>query len=338
MWIYLILCLGAHARLGVSNGYYTVSDISYANWMGDNISKLASKSLKDITLPGTHDSGAYNLTDSLMPGDQKDIIEELLWVAEHLLQPVGEIVRGWGTSQDRTFYQQLEGGIRYFDIRAGWDSKTNTWRAFHLAIGNSIFDLLNEVKSFLDTHPYEIVVLEVSHFEGYPTAENIKALQEGILSIFGSLLIPPTDSLRTSIQDLVLKNTRAFITMDEVPMSGSVWDSNVIYNTYANSPKIDEMQSYNLEQIGKYMSGSYSSVLYKISWTLTPNANTILSSIFPGKPKSLISLADTANAQLTAFWNAQKATNSVMGNILIIDHFQTSSIMQSILEMNGLTS
>jgi hypothetical protein len=304
--------------------------------MGDNMYKLGYKSLLDITIPGTHDSGAYNLTDSLMPGDQSDNIEELIWVAEHLFKPVGDIIRGWATSQDRTFTQQLEGGIRYFDVRAGWDAKTNTWRAFHLVMGNSVLDLLREVKAFLDTHPKEIVILEVSHFEGYPTTENISELEAGIIDIFGSLLIPPTESLKTPIRDLIERGTRAFVAMDKVPIAGYVWDTDIIYNTYANSAKLSEMESYNIKQIANYMSGSYSNILFKISWTLTTDADTVLSSILPGTPNNLIELADTANTELTAFWTAQKAVNNRMGNILIIDHFQTSSIMATVLEMNGV--
>lgn len=336
MWVFLLLILGSHAHLRLPNVSSTVSDTSYSNWMGDNISKLGNKSLLDITIPGTHDSGAFNLTDRLMPGDQPDNIEQLIWVAEHLFKPVGDVIRAWATSQDRTFTQQLEGGIRYFDVRAGWDAKTNSWRAFHLVIGNPVFDLLREVKTFLDTHPKEIVILEVSHFEGYPTTDNIKELEEGIIDIFGSLLIPPTTSLKTPVKDLIERGTRAFVAMDKVPITGNVWDTDIIYNTYANSPKVSEMQSYNIKQIANYMSGSYSKVLFKISWTLTPNADTVLASILPKTPNTLIELADSANTELTAFWTSQKAVNNRMGNILIIDHFQTSSIMATVLEMNGL--
>jgi hypothetical protein len=38
--------------------------------------------------------------------------------------------------QDQTFYQQLEGGIRYVDLRSCWNG--TTWRTFHFELGNTV--------------------------------------------------------------------------------------------------------------------------------------------------------------------------------------------------------
>lgn len=46
------------------------------------------------------------------------------------------------------------------------------------------------------------------------------------------------------------------------------------------------------------MNGEHSDALFKISWTLTPNADTIIDAIFPDTPNTLLELAEQGNAQL----------------------------------------
>ncbi len=43
--------------------------IAPATWMRDMWTDIGNRTLAQVTLPGTHDAGAYNLTDALEPGD-----------------------------------------------------------------------------------------------------------------------------------------------------------------------------------------------------------------------------------------------------------------------------
>ena len=45
------------------------SGVSAAPWMASSFELLSNRTLRQITLPGTHDSGAYSLTTDLQPGD-----------------------------------------------------------------------------------------------------------------------------------------------------------------------------------------------------------------------------------------------------------------------------
>jgi hypothetical protein len=42
------------------------------NWMETIWADIGNRTLAQVTLPGTHDSGAYNLTAMLEPGDSGD--------------------------------------------------------------------------------------------------------------------------------------------------------------------------------------------------------------------------------------------------------------------------
>lgn len=336
LWISLFFFSAVEGNIRAYSTRYI--DLTYENWMGNSLGKIGDKSLKQITLSGTHDSGAYNLTDALMPDAESDTIEDLVWLSEHLMSPVGDIIRDWSESQDWTFYQQLQGGMRYLDLRAGWDNSTCTWKAFHMQIGNSILDLLTEVRAFLDSHPKEIVILEVSHFDGYPTQNDIFTLELMIVKLFNGLFIPTSISLNTTINTLLYNDYRVLIALDSFPVTTEyIWNTDILYNSYANTPSLAEMKSYNDDKVQEYMNGEHSSQLFKISWTLTPNSTTILTSILPWELNSLIELADLANSEFVDYWADQKIKGNKLGDIVLFDHFEFGWIMPVFYDMNGIS-
>lgn len=126
-----------------------------ANWMGDNRTKLITKSLKDIALPASHDAGAN--TDNRARTQTFSILDQL-------------------------FY-----GIRYFDIRPYYSgtktsvpidkSKLVTYHVLDAAAvpsfgiagvleGQSLQSIVTDVINFLDRHN-ELVILKISHFRNF---------------------------------------------------------------------------------------------------------------------------------------------------------------------------
>lgn len=88
-------------------------------WMFDNRAALADTTLLDITMPGTHDSGAFMLTNHIMPGS-------LPWPWIKLLDVLAKTGLGyvvqWAKSQTADIASQLHHGVRFFDFRAGASS------------------------------------------------------------------------------------------------------------------------------------------------------------------------------------------------------------------------
>lgn len=56
-------------------------------WIGNSMQYIGNKTLKQLTLPGTHDSGTYWLSDVPLPGDGSNIAEAATIVAESLFVP-----------------------------------------------------------------------------------------------------------------------------------------------------------------------------------------------------------------------------------------------------------
>lgn len=312
------------------------SSLTPQTWIGDSLGTIGNLTLKNITLPGTHDSGTYYLTDIPMPGDQPLIWEALFKLAELLNEDVAVVAKKWAQSQDKTFYQQMQGGIRYFDLRSGWNRTTKQWVTFHFLEGTMVRYLLQNITQYLIDYPKEIVVVEMSHFDGNPTKNDITELSNMVQDILGPYLYPVDYSLNFTINQMVSSGKRALVTMESGFDNITIWSGDAIHNTYADTADLTEMIAYNNKTVQAFMNSSHPNQYFKISWTLTPDSTVILDSIEPWKPQNLIALADTANKALPSFYNSISKNGWRMGNILIIDHFEKSQIMTVVWAMNGL--
>lgn len=87
----------------------------------------------DLAIPGSHDSGCI----------------EMPWYA---------------ATQDLTFAEQLERGVRYFDIRV--NDKGGDLVIFHSVVNGVDYEgVLRDIDEFMDAHPSEFLVLDFSHFK-----------------------------------------------------------------------------------------------------------------------------------------------------------------------------
>lgn len=330
---FFAVCIGILAKLRI---HVVAADPS--DWMRDQSRCIGHKSLLEITLPGTHDSGAYELTADLVPGYTSDNIEAIIYAAEAKGIPLEQAITSWSQAQDQDFYRQLQGGIRYFDLRAAWDTNSSSWRAAHFEFGNKIQVMLDDILRFVVQHPHELVVLEVSHLGGNPTSGNIDMLIQQLETTLGAVLFPRTEPITSPIASITAQGWNVLVTLeaDAVADHPSLWYANTLVNSYANSCELDSMIQFNHDKAVEIADLS-ETALYKLSWTLTPDAKCIVNGVRPRYPWGLIPLADTANGD--AFdeyiaWLKEKQLRPA--NILLIDHYQTSSLVQSLEYFNCL--
>ena len=105
--------------------------LDLSNWMQQKSNNLWNKTLLELTLPGTHDSGAYNLSHNIMPGSEPHFEDVIIDVAQELGLPVDEVVILWSKAQPYNLYYQLLNGSRYIDMRCGLWNVTNSWHTYH---------------------------------------------------------------------------------------------------------------------------------------------------------------------------------------------------------------
>jgi hypothetical protein len=313
-----------------------VFGIRTENWVGELLGVIGELTLKEVTLPGTHNSGAFALTTVRMDGDAPEDLESVFEVVEELNQGVGKVAQLWSITQKQDLEAQMHGGIRYFDLRVGWDKTTENWVTYHFFQGCAVEYLLRNISTFLQVYTKEIVVVEISHFEGDPKKDDVLQLKNMVLDILGQFLHPVDRTFKFTINKMVKSGKRAVVTMEKGYDNNNIWPPESIYNTYADTSDLAEMIQFNKDIVQQFMKENWMGQLFKVSWTLTPNPTTLLDSLIPGQPQSLIDLAKTANNALPAFWKYEKGNDCRIGNILIVDHYELSDIMLVVWEMNGL--
>lgn len=175
----------------------------YANWMLQN-TNIQDKKLRYICLPATHDTGTYGLTDILCPTDQKvfAFIEEKIayLVAELtraglppsidpaalLLEEAIGAVKGLATANNSTVAQQLEDGIRAFDLRVALDASDDTFKIYHGLFGPTLDSIYDQIADFLATYRGEIVYLNLSHFSPTLTSDQMDRFCQEVVYKLGA--------------------------------------------------------------------------------------------------------------------------------------------------------
>jgi hypothetical protein len=141
--------------------------------MADLEPYIKDRTLPTVVLPGTHNSGTYWLEEFAPPGC---IFDPTLKSYEKKC-PSGKcseegldvycgtvcMVSGWwARTQSQSIYDQLSGGVRYFELRfAKHDGK---FLIYHTLLGPDSEEIFSDVRRFIDEpgHQKEIIILDIS--------------------------------------------------------------------------------------------------------------------------------------------------------------------------------
>ena len=222
--------------LGLSLEDYPVVD---GPWMSQLASIIGPKALNQVAIPGTHDSGTYAITSSSPVG--LDLPSWVPWVrnaAKAAGLPVGAVIATWAIAQGQTFLQQLQGGVRYLDLRL--QNVGGQMNFVHGLTGAPLSDLLNDVSQFYTdaSNSQEIIFLDFQHTFGMD-ATATTSLMTQLQTSFGGLLIPPSVGTNVTLNTLWAGSGRIIVLYD---------DANTVSNTRssgaaASSPRTGEMCS-----------------------------------------------------------------------------------------------
>jgi hypothetical protein len=120
--------------------------VDRASWMQDHLNVLGTKTLRQIAVPGSHDAGMYVYGLATL-----------------------------GKTQDLNIYSQLVDGVRYFDLRPQYKSKTDEFVIHHgegvLNVeGPKLDEVLDQIARFMREGHRELAVLKFSHYEDFDQA------------------------------------------------------------------------------------------------------------------------------------------------------------------------
>ena len=168
----IIFCIGVIANGSCIDSYVNNKDLK--NWM-NNIND--NTLVNEIVMPGSHDGCSY----------------DMLWLGE---------------TQQFNIEQQLEMGVRYFDIRVNKTSD-NEFIIYHDIInGVKFLPILDSIKTFIMNNPSETLLLDFQHFKGNSQNDVLYFINEYLLN--NNLLVVNDTTLSDLefISSLTLKDSR----------------------------------------------------------------------------------------------------------------------------------
>jgi len=285
-----------------------VYGIMRSDWMGKNYRKLQNRTLKELTLPGTHDAGSYRFTG------------------------ISKALTAFAKTQSEDIYSQLLGGIRYFDLRPKWTKK----RAFYIhhggIIGPKFSTVLNDIRRFLSkSGRRELVVLNFSHFKGSGKGRKLKKFAALVKNKIGSYLFKGSEPLaQTKLSTILAKGSRAVIVTDEKLPGLQTYSLESVYDKFSGTDSFSKMKK---DQTKKFKAHRSANQLFLLSWTLTPQQkfNIKLSKFRPS------ALAKKANPRLENYADFVCNELGKRPNILYVDFFRDANVVPIAWRMNKLT-
>lgn len=183
------------------------------HWMENLAGVIGDLPINELRLPGTHDAGTFSIprTGATIAAAQGDIGVAQL---EGLPQ---EFVIGAQITQDRTFTDQFDDGIRYLDFRVVCDP--DGLFIVHTFRGAPVKDALDEIAAWTGLHPQEVVFLDVqkNYGCGVQTYTGVNGVQilgnerltQMVIDAFGPRLAkrPPFANSPTTLNSLVASGT-----------------------------------------------------------------------------------------------------------------------------------
>eukprot|EP01122_Echinamoeba_exundans_P016436 TRINITY_DN8326_c0_g1_i1.p1 TRINITY_DN8326_c0_g1~~TRINITY_DN8326_c0_g1_i1.p1 ORF type:complete len:364 (+),score=51.78 TRINITY_DN8326_c0_g1_i1:122-1213(+) len=310
-----------------------------ANWMRHLRKVIGNFSLYNVALPGSHDSATYGIKSN-NPNCVISPDFPVGWLASvKVLYPVFVKV---SQAQRIDIFQQLEAGIRYFDLRLApkmvtkpdGRTKEQLW-IVHGLFSVPLRDVIKQVSIFMHGHDFEIVILDFQHFYRM-NASHHDQVAKMLQKYLGSLLIPDSVNLaEEEIRKLVADQHRVVV------MYGYEWDGNGKHDVMPNypflrhspdhlhSPWPNTMSRATLKKYIQEQLSRRSPAHFHVSQlVLTPQPATAVAM------KSLRNMAIKVN-ELVHQWLNEWHLQDLEPNILMIDHVETCpEFVPAVLRLN----
>lgn len=353
--------------------------IDQSRWM--SIPRIQSKTLSQLKIPGTHNSGSYGLTrklsqimyknikflwglsaDSAPTNGQWSFNTDRLYVGRILFDYIIDTTLRISISQNRTIRQQLDDGIRFFDLRIYYDTD-GSFYIQHALRGPEVNDVLSQIRHFLDVHSTsgELIFLSISHTNFGDDPQNLPsrlatiiqnnlkpylympANSEGVerfnFENFRNMTlasITTTDSNITSPKVIVLNtdNADVYYYKDTIVNTRGFADSGrweINSNGVNSLTQLIEVESQGLKE-------NIKSSMYHISWIQTPQITDIIQNIvnhLSGNASTMLlqQLALETNSALQDF--LKNHTRNTF-NLVTMDWYDISSTTNPVNMIIGL--
>ncbi|GAB1602315.1 PI-PLC X domain-containing protein 3-like [Argonauta hians] len=298
-------------------------DNDFADWMSQLPDFCHDLPLNGLAIPGSHDSFSAQLRDGHISPDNPEILNIIV---KFLGAAADKVMMKWSTTQNFDLSKQLKAGIRYFDFRVAYNETDDELQFVHGLFGPKIECCMNEINSFLDEHPKEVVILDFNHFYNV-NFENHEKLLSMLHNIFGKKMCPHIGASNLTLSIAWEDNLQVVICYnhDVATKNQLFWPA--VKHFWANTDNLSKLMD-ELEKLNR--KGRCCECFFNWQGILTPTFNTILQHL-DGSLKTVLSEKATAAVNN---WVCDKSPSSKGLNIISVDFIELDNFVQTVIRMN----
>lgn len=202
-----------------------------------------------LAIPGSHNTTTYTIERFNDVGaDESAVIQFLGRYFPIISKP---IIFNWSVTQYDTVKEQLNGGIRYLDLRLATKPNSDSIYFLHGLYGSEVSEPLDQVEKWLSSHPNEVLILDFQHFYSF-TEVNHQHLIAKIRNIFRSKLCPVYNRLdHISLQWLASESYQVFVIYRNIIAKNytDLWPSGLWPTPWPDTTNSEQMVEFLNEKI-----------------------------------------------------------------------------------------
>ena len=321
------------------------SSNAYRTWMEDMFDVIRERKLYQLTLPGTHDSGAYDLSSQVKtPGSRSSIPQ---WVEglrryQFFRGVVNKVILDFSVTQSLPIAVQLDAGIRYFDFRVCLHE--GEFHAHHGFVGPCFSQMFAELRSFMRSVKRELVIVHASHFSALDSPDSHRQFIELVLQYLGGFLLSFEDYdsvnclCRASFGDLVGSGPRIIFIYDddfhENNPSKHFWPGSLVYSHWADTTDMTLLAREQAAHLATHQGSERQ--LFVLQWLSSPQLKDLrgaaLGSFNPFGPTPSCSLREMCKSGPCEHLGNFLFERKEQINIVIVDFFECTNVLELCVE------
>lgn len=308
------------------------------NWVYQLYQNRGHTTLRQMVIPGTHDSGTYNISAS------SDVAPD----GNSIFNIAKEAAAEWGKTQSYDMKTMLEKGIRHFDLRI--KKHKGEFVIVHGLVGMKVKDVLDQVQTFADQHPKEPIILEVAKT---PDGADMPALLDMFDLYVGRR--KPDHTIKAAHLTLNQiwaddpsdqKNNNVIVIWASSSAEGKLqgyYGAEELEGTWADTESSATLKQRLLNgwlrngRLYKGLKNAPQGKLFYSAFTFTPKQSTVIKdALNPFGDISLFSWANDWMQPNLGEWVSQWAQEGYRPNIMTADFFEYSAMIPMALKLNTL--
>ena len=277
-----------------------------------------------VYFPGSHDSFANWLDKNGPLGPDCDAaIKDLAKLFGGMIK---DIICRWSLTQSLGATAQLKAGIRYFDLRISTKPESEDLYVLHGLYSVTLEKYLTDIKTFLDAHPKEVVLLDLNHFYKMSEFEH-KQCVSMILEILGYKMCPLLDMESVTLQTMWDSQLQVLVFYHYTIDNHQFWPGNLIPSPWPNVCDTQKMLAF-LEK--NYEAGRSASTFYVCQGILTPDTGYVIKHVMSSLKHAV---SDKCGKPFVDWLKTKKAGQNGI-NICIMDFVEEFDYIATVIALN----